>query len=64
MSRLAFVFLIAFCLALSPPVSVRAQECIALEDFSAGTVGGATSMTGSAPASTRRTAMTKCRTAE
>jgi Protein of unknown function (DUF3047) len=38
-SRLAFVLLVSIPLVLSPPVSVRAQECIALEDFSAGKVG-------------------------
>ena len=38
MSRLAFVALL-IPLVLSSPVSVRAQECIALEDFSAGKVG-------------------------
>ena len=38
-SRLAFVLFVFIPLVLSPPVSVRAQECIALEDFSAGKVG-------------------------
>ena len=38
-SRLAFVLFVLIPLALSFPVSVRAQECIALEDFSAGKVG-------------------------
>ena len=39
MSRLAFVLLVLIPLLVSPSVSVRAQECIALEDFSAGKVG-------------------------
>jgi hypothetical protein len=38
-SRLAFVLFVLIPLVLSFPVSVRAQECIALEDFSAGKVG-------------------------
>ena len=38
-SRLAFVLLVLISLVLSSAVSVRAQECIALEDFSAGRVG-------------------------
>jgi len=38
-SRLAFVLFVFIPLVLPPPVSVRAQECIALEDFSAGKVG-------------------------
>ena len=39
MSRLAFALFVVIPLVLSSPVSVRAQECIALEDFSAGKVG-------------------------
>lgn len=39
MSRLALVLFVFIPLVLSPVVSVRAQECIALEDFSAGKVG-------------------------
>ena len=38
-SRLAFVLCVFIPLVLVSPVSVRAQECIALEDFSAGKVG-------------------------
>jgi hypothetical protein len=37
--RLAYVLSVSIPLVLSPPVSVRAQECVALEDFSAGKVG-------------------------
>ena len=38
-SRLAFVLFVFIVLVLTSPVSGRAQECIALEDFSAGKVG-------------------------
>ena len=39
MSHLAFALFAVITLVLSSPVFVRAQECIALEDFSAGKVG-------------------------
>jgi hypothetical protein len=38
-SRLAFALFVVIPLVLSSPVSVRAQECIVLEDFSGGKVG-------------------------